>query len=357
MKNFETDSQWILVDMINPEQFGLLSIGSVNLSGASLRKNLNPLARELLLEGTRRVYSSGTPVSETVDVHGTSYDVRVEPVLSPTSRTVLAALAIYVPSGSALPERPVVGAIEWEIREGGRRIETAWNDAMFTLYGLRRSGMGGAGDFTTWVNELIAPEDRARMKVIITGGISAPDSQRHLVAYRILTGDGQSRHLEASGRVYKDQDSPVSWLRSITREVPGSAPEVTPNNVDTSSGPLLRAAFELVSESVVVAVDMDWSQIFMTSPSWDAAGLQYPSRGYLPHVIHPDDLETFLDLLGSLGGGPVGPVPVRFLHTTGTYHPYSVCASNGHTGEGEARRYVVVSLHPCTVGNRSTPGS
>lgn len=341
----ETACQWVLIDMMNPAQFSVLSIGSMNFSGVSMRKNFDSVARELLLERTRRAMVSASAVKERADVRGTEYDVVVEPILSPTTRTVIGALAIYVPAGMELPERPVVGAIEWEILDGGRRITTVWNDDMFTLYGIRRSGMGSAGDFTQWVNELIAPEDRARMKVVITGGIAAPDEQRHLVAYRILTGEGQSKYLEASGRVYMDQESGAKWLRSITREVPGTAPAVTPNNVDTSSGPLLRAAFEL-SDNAMFALDISWSQIFMTSPSWEKQDLQYPSQGHIPHVVHPDDLQMFLEIFDELGDGPSGGVTVRFLHTTGTYHPYKVCASNGHSYVGNTHRYAVVSLRP-----------
>lgn len=343
MKNTETASQWVLIDMMNPDQFSVLSIGSTNFSGASMRKNLDSLGRELLLDRTRRAMVSAVAVRETAEVRGAEYDVLVDPILSPTSRTVVGALAIYVPSGHEFPERPVVGSIEWEIRDGGRRITTVWNDDMFILYGIRRSGMGSAGDFTQWVNELIAPEDRARMKVVITGGIAAPDEQRHLVAYRILTGDGQSRYLEASGRVYLDRESGAKWLRSITREVPGSAPKVTPNNVDTSSGPLLRAAFEL-SDNAMFAMDISWSQIFMTSPSWENVGLQYPSQGHLPHVIHPDDLQVFNDIFDELGGKPSGGIPVRFLHTSGSYQTYKVCVSNGHSHKESGHRYAVVSL-------------
>lgn len=346
MKNTETASQWLLIDMINPDQFGLLSIGDKNFSGASVRKNLSALARELLLERTRRVIAAAAPVSETVDVRGDLYDVRIEPIVSPTNRTVLAALAIYAPAGTVLPPRPLIGAIEWMIVDGGRHISTAWDDNMFTLYGIKRSGMGSAGDFSQWVNELIAPEDRARMKVVITGGIAAPDDQRHLVAYRILTGDGESKHLEASGRVYTTEDSSVKWLRSITREVPVTGPAVVPNNVDTSSGPLLRAALELAQDVAVIAVDVTWSQIFMRSPSWETMGLQIPANGHLPHVVHPDDMQVFLELTAELGGEPGGPACIRLLHTDGSYQRYSARASNGHAEPGGDHRYVVVSLRP-----------
>ncbi|HEX9089648.1 MAG TPA: hypothetical protein VF867_19305, partial [Arthrobacter sp.] len=109
----DTSSEWILVDHLNKEQSGLLSIGRDNYHGASVRKNISALARELLVDRIRVVADTITVIDETVTRRGVDYRVRVEPIVSPASSGLVAVLAIFVHAGEELPPRPVVGALEW----------------------------------------------------------------------------------------------------------------------------------------------------------------------------------------------------------------------------------------------------
>ncbi|MCU6481290.1 hypothetical protein [Arthrobacter sp. A2-55] len=347
-----TQDQWILVDTLNDAQLGLLSIGDTNFYGGSLRKNLDSRGRELLIDRIRRIVGTGQHITEHDEYGGERWQVIVEPIVSPVNQVVIGVLAAYHQEGEALPPRPVVGSIEWEIHEDGRRIETVWSNEMFTLYEVPRSGAGSAtGDMSGWISQFIAPEDRARMKVVIDGGIAAPDGQRHLISYRILTRDGEdnpgSKQLEASGRVFIDENRPVKWLRSITREVSGLSPRA-PQELDMNSAALVRAAFELSADRALIAIDLSCWQIFMTSPNWSSFSLRSPRYGYLPHTIHPDDYQRFRTLCQAADVFNA-PAAVRFLQTDGSYRLYEVAASNGHFRSAN-ERYIVASLLPVLNG-------
>jgi hypothetical protein len=343
----ELQGQWVVVDMLDPDRLCLLSIGEGNYYGASLRKNLDPLGRELLLDGFREAAAARRTLDRLVGAHGGTWRVRVEPILSPMTGCVIAAIGIFLREDGKLPARPVVGAVEWEIREGGKRIETAWNDDMFALYELPRSGQASpAGDLNQWINQFVAPEDRARMKGDMDRAIAELDDQRQLTSYRIITGaTGQrTKQVESSARFIPDGQRPVLWLRSVSREVSGLAPATTPATADTTSGSLLRAAFELSGGAALIAVDTTCWQIFMTSPNWSGFGLQSMRFGYLPPAIHPDDLGRFQRVCG-IGDAAAAPEPVRFLHADGQYRAHLVTAGNGHA-DGEGHRYAVVRLEP-----------
>lgn len=334
--------QWVLVDHLNKEQSGLLSIGGDNYHGASVRKNLSALGRELLVDRIRIVADTLVAIEEVIERRGIPYRALVEPILSPTSRTLVAVHGVYFPAGEDVPERPVVGSLEWDIWDDGR-VQTTWDDNMFRLYEISRTGSASpTGDMNQWVNQLIAPEDRARMKLTIDSGIRDSNGKRYFVHYRIITRQGTDnpglKNLEVSSSCNPDPVLPVRRLRAITREVTELIPAINPEFGDT--GGLMRAIFELSKDTVLAAVDIRRWQTFMTSKSWEAFGIQVPQYGYLPHIIHPDDFTSFRD---SLQSNDVDPVTVRFLHVSGDYKPFDVTASAG-LNLAENADYVVCSL-------------
>lgn len=344
----ETKDQWVLVDQLNKEQPGLLSIGDTNYSGSSVRKNLDSIGRELLVDRIRVVAESGLQLDETVTHRGVDYRVLASPVTAPMTGVLLAVLAIYTVAGAELPPRPPIGAIEWKISFDGH-IETAWNDDLFAIYELGRAGESPTGDMNQWVSELISPEDRTRMKVTIDAAITSVNAQRYLVPYKIVTrfnsADPGVKNLEVSGRVVPDDHRQGKWLRAITREVQEITPSpITPGFGDFQSSGLLRAVFELAVDQVLMAVDTSCWQTFMTSNTWHRFGLQSPRYGYLPHVIHPDDYRTFRDAVEE--SQPYSSASVRMLHTDGAYVPYTVTASRGQDDHGATGRYSVVRLAP-----------
>ncbi|WP_354214694.1 hypothetical protein [Arthrobacter sp. UYCo732] len=338
----EIRGKWVLVDYLDKEQSGLLSIGDGNFHGASLRKNLDANGRELLVDRIRIVAESSVGIDEVVERRGEKYRVIVEPILAPESNGLVAARAIYIAEDDPLPPRPVVGSLEWLIWDDGR-VETLWNDEMFTLYEIPRTGSSSpTGDMNQWVNSLIAPEDRARMKLTIDAGIKESNGKRYFVHYRIVTrkdsADPGIRNLEVSSSSNPDPVLPMRRLRAVTREVPELTPAINPEFGDT--GALMRAVFDLSTHQALAAVDVRRWQTFMTSDSWTAFGIQMPQYGYLPHIIHPDDFQCFRE---AVQAEEIIPVQVRFLHTSGEFHSYEVTSSSGPKVPGGAE-YVICKL-------------
>lgn len=343
----DTVGRWVLVDYLNKEQSGLLSIGDMHFHGASVRKNLDANGRELLIDRIRAVVESGIGVDEVVQRRGDSFRVLVEPVLSPTSQTAVGVLAIFLREGEDLPPRPVVGSMEWLIWDDGR-VEAAWDDSMFTLYEISHTGSASpTGDMNAWVGQLIAPEDRARMKLTIDAGIRQSNGRRYFVHYRILTRTGSAlpgiKNLEVASSCNPDPVLPMRRLIGITREVPELTPAINPEFGDT--GGLMRAVFDLATDHALAAVDVRRWQTFMTSNSWHTLGLQSPQYGYLPHIIHPDDFETFREAVQS---EETAPARIRLLHVAGGYHSYEITASSGPDMPGNAE-YVICKLKALEV--------
>lgn len=342
-----TQGRWVLIDTLIDDQLSLLSIGDVTYSEASVRKNLDIVGRELLIPRIKEISTEKPVIDEEVNYKDTLWRVRVEGVLSPINRVVIAIMAVFVPSGQALPPKPVVGGIEWRIMDGGH-IDTVWDENMFALYEVPPSGRGSAtGDMNGWVNFLIAPEDRARMKIVIDGGIANPDGRRHVVSFRILTRtraeNPGSKQLETVSVIVVDREHNVKWLRSIAREVTNLSPAM-PQEMDIQSAALVRAAFDLIHSKAMFAVDTTTWQVFMTSPNWQQYGLQRPQNTYLPHSIHPQDFQIFADLCSEGRADQEGAV-IRGLQEDGTYRPYRITASSGHF-DSKGKRYVIVAVVP-----------
>lgn len=343
----DTMGRWVLIDALIEDQLTLMSIGDVDYAEASVRKNLDAMGRELLLPGVKEVLAGGPSIQKETEHRGSRWSVRIEGIHSPINKVVVAIRAIYVPAGEPFPPAPVVGGIEWRIMDGGH-IDTVWDDTMFSLYEVQRSGSGsGTGDMNGWVNYLIAPEDRARMKVVIDTGIGNPDGNRHTISYRIITRSKTdspgSKQLEAVSRVVVDEEKGIKWLRSFTREVTYLNPSF-PQEMDNQSAALVRAAFDLISNRAMFAVDTTTWQVFMTSKDWRQFGLQKPQSSYLPNSIHPDDFSSFAELC-TMACPSSEPYPIRALQEDGTYRHYEVQASSGHF-DTQGKRYVIVAVQP-----------
>lgn len=340
--------RWVLVDYLTRDQPGLLSIGSENYHGASLRKNLSPLGRELLVDRIRVVAETGTSLDDTIEYRGQNYRVMVNPVLAPTSGIPVAVQAVYFPADEPVPGRPLAGALEWIISNTGR-IDTAWNDDLFGIYEIDRHGASPTGDMNQWVSQLIAPEDRARMKITIDAAIKSGNAQRYLVPYRIVTrydtDNPGEQNLEVCGRVFPLPDQGVKVLRGITRQVSEITPSpITPGFGDYQSSSLLRAVFDLSGDQVLAAVDTSCLQMFMTSRSWDEHNLEMPRYGFLPHIVYPGDFRDFSDILEA--ADPSASAVINMMHRDGSYAPYEVTASGGGTSAGatDPNPYVMIKM-------------
>ncbi|SEF13519.1 hypothetical protein SAMN04489740_4387 [Arthrobacter alpinus] len=187
MENVELSAAaWILVDVLETGALGLLSVGSSHFPGSSVRKNLDQRARLLLMENLRTAIQQGSLVDKIEVNEGATWRVLVEPIRSPTTGQVVAAHCIYAAPDTALPPKPIIGSLEWKIDPKTGAIESEWNAGMYELYELvPDAGPSPTGDMTQWVNQFIAPEDQAIMKMTIDASISAHDGERYIVSYRI----------------------------------------------------------------------------------------------------------------------------------------------------------------------------
>ncbi len=216
---------------------------------------------------------------------------------------------------------------------------------MFNLYELDRAGaVSPTGDMNQWVNELIAPDDRARMKVIIDSRIMDANEQRYFAHYRIITraktGNPGLKSLEVSGNCIRHGDE--VRLRAIAWEVPELQPVISPDFDEVHTGSLLQAAFDLASDQVLFAMDRTVYQTFMTSKTWDDMNLRRPRHGYIPNIIHPDDFDRFRAIVDGQPGEK--SETVKILLDDGRYAPFALSSRNAMHGADP--RYIMCSLKP-----------
>ena len=100
-------------------------------------------------------------------------------------------------------ETSQVGVWEMNIATG----EMSWDDRMNELYGL--PGNGAPCDYDDW-RDRIVPEDVERAEREFHEALRT--GERYVSSFRIMTPDGQLRHIRAIGALYQDQGSaPASW--------------------------------------------------------------------------------------------------------------------------------------------------
>lgn len=338
----ETLGKWILVDYLRTDQPGLLSIGGTGYEGASVRKNLDARGRELLLDRIRVVADTAIPIKDTVEYRGERYCILVEPIVAPASSNLVAVRAIHHPLGQDAPPPPLVGVFEWLVWEDGR-IETIWNDDTFALYGVPRKGSSSpTNDMNQWLNTFVAPEDRPRVKLAIDAALKESSGKRVFLYYRIITGPGSAapgtRNVAVVAVTSPHPHLPMHYCLGLTWELASPATDPAPQFADV--GGLMRACFELSTESVLAAVDIRRWQTFMTSPNWASSGLQEPAYGALSSVVHPADFGLFCESVQAPG---MEPVRVRLLHASGSYVPYEITSSSGPENPRKAE-YVVCKI-------------
>lgn len=340
---------WILVDVLETGALGLLSVGNSHYPGSSVRKNLDQRARVLLMVNLRAAIEQGSPVDKIETNEGMDWRVVVEPIRSPTTGQTVAAHCIYAAPDAVLPPRPVIGALEWKIDPKTGAIDSEWDAGMYELYELvEDAGPSPTGDMTQWVNQFIAPEDQAIMKMTIDASISAHDGDRYIVSYRIKTGgnEGGMKILQVSGRVTASTHKESIWLRAITREIGSRTSTIMPEGLKVDTSGLLQALLNLTNDMIFFAVDSTTWQVFMPSPNLEGHGLAVGEGGFLANMIAPDDLQ---DCLAYLTKQLTATAPLasrgkfRFRTVPGNYVPMTV-ASEPFSTETDKGRYIACRL-------------
>jgi hypothetical protein len=346
-------AKWLLVER---EQH-LLSAGEKTYTGVSLRRTLDTIGRAILMPELKAAALRTVETSLIVSHDSRDWIVRTVPIIAPQSGEVTAILGMYSEVGELTPCRPVVGSWEWEVSPPGpnQMMRSYWDARMFEIYGIEPTGdRSGSGAWPTpqWFNEIIVPEDRARLKVVIDEGIAAVTPDLHTLIYSVVTGHGSSkpgrRKLRLSGRAHSSESSDTVWLRGITHEISDHIDESTPGLQSASTDDFLRAAFELSTDIAIAAVDTRYWQIYMTSPGWEAAGLTTITNGSISSLAAQVDLSELEEYLLFAAMSPEvadNPLVVKLQTDPGKYKSYSVMASGLRSGS-EENRYVMMRVSP-----------
>ncbi|QNE48616.1 hypothetical protein F1C58_16275 (plasmid) [Glaciihabitans sp. INWT7] len=345
--------QWLLVER---EQH-LLAAGDKTYTGVSLRRTLDPVGRAILMPELKSAAQRTTDTALEVSYDSRNWVVRTIPIIAPQSGEITAVLGIYVEAGDVLPGAPIVGSWEWEVSPPGpnQTMRSYWDDEMFEIYGIEPTGhSSGRGAWPTpqWFNEIIVPEDRARLRIMIDEGISAVTPELHTLIYSVVTGSGSSkpgrRKLRLSGRAHKDASADIVWLRGITHEISDHIDESTPGLTAALTDDFLRAAFELATDVALAAVDTRYWHVYMTSPGWEAAGLATITNGSISSLAERTDIAELEQFLLAAALSPEvaeKPLVVKLQTAPGAYKFYSVRASGLRSGS-EKNRYVMMRVSP-----------
>ena len=95
----------------------IVRIDDQPLGPSSARKYLRRVPRALLLTESRiaDVYRTEEPISEDAPCDDALWQVRIEPIFSPRTHTLIGVLAGVFPLGVEVPPAPIIGSWEWEI--------------------------------------------------------------------------------------------------------------------------------------------------------------------------------------------------------------------------------------------------
>lgn len=152
-----THGKWVVADSVPDNPLGLLSVGSENFGGESLRSHLDRMGATVLGKAAKKVRETGVPIDTTVSWESGTVRVKVEPILAPISGVVVGILGIVTDPGAPLPPRPEVGVVEWQIEaETKALLEQSWDAGMFALY----ENAQPAGSIAQWMNQSISPRGR-----------------------------------------------------------------------------------------------------------------------------------------------------------------------------------------------------
>ena len=346
-------SLWTLVE----KEMSLLSIGSTHYTGVSLRKTLGPVAREVLLPALREAVETGADIRRVVAAAGEEWSVRVDALIAPMTREVVGAHGVFVPHGRGWPPKPAVGATEWLVSPtGAAPIRSYWDEGMFELYEFdvpwyTDAPVQAGWPAPQWFNHVLVPEDRARMKVSLDEVVQSVTPQLHTLTYGIITGLGGGRpgrkQLRLAGRALQQEAGGDILLQGLMHEVAGPLEDYLPEIAPARTDDFVRAIFDVSSEALC-AVDTHFMDIYMTSASWEAAGLAPVDNGSLLKLVHPEDGPAFGAYLiaAAANRSPTQNAPlVRIRTSDGAWGSFSVLAAGVSSGS-EERRYAVCRVAP-----------
>jgi diguanylate cyclase (GGDEF)-like protein/PAS domain S-box-containing protein len=159
-------------------------------------------------------------------------------------------------------ETSQVGVFEYDLETG----DLLWDDNVNALFGLPQDG--GPRGYSHW-HDALHPDDLARAQEEFQ--IATRDTGRYRSEYRIVTPEGETRHVRAIGAVYKD---------------PGTSPKIVGVNWDVSSDVALNENLKLakrLTEARNAELEAAKASIEHNALHDSLTGL--PNRRYLDEVL------------------------------------------------------------------------
>ncbi|GAA4675104.1 hypothetical protein [Frondihabitans cladoniiphilus] len=345
--------EWILVD----QDSLLLTLGTNIYTGTSLRRALSSrVARDLLIPALKRSMLDRVDRDEVAVVDGVEWSVVVHVITSPLTDEVFAAHGIVHRADEERPERPVVGSLEWKIVVGegpGSGIRLYWDRAMFELYEFAKTEYDDSvRSFVAplWYNDLVAPKDRARFRVIVDEVITAVAPELHSITYDVVTGQGTGRRgtktLRVAGRAAGQKGDEVFYLRGVVHEAEDVQADYHPGIATVKSDDFLRAVLELNTDSAMCAVDTRTWDVYLVTEGWSLAGLPPLTDGSFLDLFAPGDraeVEAYLHDAATRTTVAVDPLRTRVRPSDGSVRDVLLSATGVQSGS-ETDRYVFLRL-------------
>ncbi|GHF08507.1 hypothetical protein GCM10017786_47880 [Amycolatopsis deserti] len=343
----------------------LLAVGQASYHGVAPRNALDHrLAQHLLRYRLEQAVREGNRVeADRVTYAGREWKVRVLPITSPVTGTVVAAMGCYLDAATdwATVPPPLVGSWEWRITEAGADHQNtiAWTDELFELYGLappdeerqpgapeepavrRRFPHGRWWDGTYFLHNLVMDSWRPAVQEFRDRLLHDNSGGLHLCSFKTQHRvTGQPVALRLAGRAAAGMPG---WFHGIATIDVGARENAT----SPTPRPLAQAFLE-ASRDPLIVVDRMLEELDTANSLFDGLNLAVPTDHHVRKLVHPFDVPALTKLLGEAGAAPehpVGPQRLRLATLSAeVWREFEFLAVGDAPTRGDEVRYVVCRI-------------
>lgn len=335
---------WVIVDCQIPGEYAVLAVGNRLKQGASIRTALRGPSVRVIPSAVHRVVEIRSPLDyDTAAIHGTRYRVCAVPVLG-QSGLVHAVMCCLAPIGTALPERPIVGAWEWDVPAR----ETRWSDELQSIYRIPAEERRDSYRPRFFLQRMELA-DALHLQGMWAAMAAGADEQLRIEVFRTRRDDGVLRQFRLSGRPVISDAGTVTHFRGITHDVTDLAPigaQDRENSSDPEAG-LMEALFGAGGRAMAI-LDVRLRELirWLSDP---LPGIAWPDDGRLaPPLIAEQEVELAHSQLGVIGTLPIhgkARVVLNLLSTEGTYVPVEFEAEVFARASGATDQVLAVVRH------------
>ena len=199
----------------------------------------------------------------------------------------------------------------WELDLASGHV--IWNAQMYRLYRLPASGK--TPSFETWLSH-VHPEDQPRVEKAFQRLLDDPAPLS--VEFRILTGEGEVRHLRSVTRSVQGCDGLASRLVGINEDVTNQvayrlASQAKSRELETFFDISLGLKCITTLDARFLVVNTAWQRVLGQSEA-ELVGTSFLD------LVHPEDLPATLEAMAALENGrKVSGFINRFRHRDGSY--------------------------------------